>query len=109
MSLLEVTEDTFASQIRKSGPTLVEFGAVWCPPCKALLPILDELSNEYGEKLAVLKVDCDDSPALAAQYGIMSMPTVILFHDGVPVEKLVGLRPKSVYQGILDKYAATVQ
>ncbi|WP_123041497.1 thioredoxin [Cohnella candidum] len=105
MSVQEVNDSTFDSSIAKQGLTLVDFGAVWCPPCKALLPIMDTLSTERGDALRVLKVDCDDSPETASRYGVMSMPTVIVFHDGEPVEKLVGLRPKSAYENVLDKYA----
>ncbi|WP_282942648.1 thioredoxin domain-containing protein [Paenibacillus sp. RC67] len=95
---------SFRDKIRLEGVTLVEFGAVWCPPCKVLLPILEELDREYEDKLSLVKVDCDDSPEVAAEYGIMSMPTVIVFHNGEPVEKLVGLRPKGVYETLLLRY-----
>lgn len=105
MSMLEVNEQSFQGSIREQGVTLVEFGATWCPPCKALLPILDELDHQYGEQVTVLKVDCDDSPAIASEYRVMSMPTVIMFHNGEPVEKLVGLRPKSVYETLIKRYA----
>ncbi|WP_028550304.1 thioredoxin family protein [Paenibacillus sp. UNC451MF] len=102
---MKVNNDTsFRRMIREQGVTLVEFGASWCPPCKVLLPILEELDREYGERLSLLKVDCDASPEVAAEYGIMSMPTVIVFHNGEPVEKLVGLRPKSVYETLLSRY-----
>ncbi|CAH1195383.1 Thioredoxin [Paenibacillus plantiphilus] len=104
MSVLAVNDINFNSEVNKNATTLVEFGAVWCPPCKVLLPILDELSDEYGERLAVLKVDCEESPVTAGGFGILSMPTVIVFHNGEPVEKLVGLRPKNVYENILAKY-----
>jgi thioredoxin 1 len=104
MSLLTVNDTTFQGSLRQQGVTLVDFGAVWCPPCKVLKPILDELSGDYGDKLSVLEVDCDESPGIASEYGIMSMPTVIVFHNGEPVEKLVGLRPKSAYESLLTKY-----
>lgn len=104
MSIQAVNDETFASHIRKEGATLVEFGAVWCPPCRVLLPLLNELSEQQGDKLRVLKVDCDESPVTAGQFGIMSMPTVIVFHNGEPVEKLVGLRPKSAYESVLARY-----
>lgn len=109
MSVQAVHDGNFRAAIRESGATLVEFGAEWCPPCKALLPILEEMSAAHGEGLAVLKVDCDESPQTASQFGILSMPTVILFHDGEPVEKLVGLRPRAVYENALAKYAVTVR
>ncbi|MBW5448577.1 thiol reductase thioredoxin [Cohnella sp. CFH 77786] len=107
MSVFEVNDETFAAEIRPQGTTLVEFGAVWCPPCKALLPILHELSAEQGDGVRVLKVDCDESPATASRFGVMSMPTVIVFHNGEPVEKLVGLRPKRAYENVLAKYTVT--
>jgi len=105
MSVQAVNDVNFAEQIRQSGNTLVEFGAVWCPPCKALLPVLDELSEQYGDGLTILKVDCDESPEAASRFGVMSMPTVILFHNGEPVERLVGLRSKSAYENVLARYA----
>jgi thioredoxin 1 len=104
MNMLAVNDTTFRGSVRQMGVTLVDFGAPWCPPCKVLKPILDELGEEYGEKLAVLEVNCDESPIVATEYGIMSMPTVVVFHNGVPVEKLVGLRPKAVYENLLTKY-----
>lgn len=104
MKMLEVNEKTFHDSIRTEGLTLVDFGATWCPPCKALKPILTQLGEEYGEKLTMLEVDCDDSPELAAQFGVMSMPTVIIFHHGKPVQKLIGLRPKAAYENLLNQY-----
>jgi thioredoxin 1 len=104
MNMLAVNDTTFRGNVRQEGITLVDFGAPWCPPCKVLKPILDELGEEYGENLSVLEVNCDESPNVATEYGIMSMPTVIVFHNGVPVEKLVGLRPKAVYENLLTKY-----
>ncbi|MBA9086642.1 thioredoxin 1 [Fontibacillus solani] len=108
MSIVAVNDNNFASVIPAKGTTLVEFGAVWCPPCKALLPILDDLSNKHAERLTVVKIDCDESPVTAGAYGIMSMPTVIVFQDGEPVEKLVGLRPQSAYENVLSKYMTAV-
>ncbi|OZB98650.1 co-chaperone YbbN [Paenibacillus sp. XY044] len=105
MSIQAVNDTTFVSQIKTQGTTLVEFGAVWCPPCKKLLPLLDELSGELGDQVQFLQVDCDESPATASQFRVMSVPTVIVFRDGEPVEKLVGLRPKSVYEQIVSKHS----
>ncbi|NBD23143.1 thioredoxin family protein [Paenibacillus glycinis] len=106
MTMIAVNDATFHEGIRQEGVTLVEFGAAWCPPCKAIKPLLDQLGAEHGDALAVLELDCDDSPRIATEYGIMSMPTVIVFHDGQPVEKLVGLRPKAVYETLVAKYMA---
>jgi len=104
MGLIAVNDVTFADHVKRQGLTLVDFGAAWCPPCKTLKPILDQLGSEQADRLAVLEVDCDESPELASRYGVMSMPTVLLFHDGEPVEKLVGLRPKASYEHLLAKY-----
>ena len=103
MSVLEMEKTEVQELLRKKGVTVVEFGAEWCAPCKRLLPILEELSLENGPEVAVVKVDVDQSPDLAADYGIMSMPTVLVFKDGEAVDKLVGLRPKPVYQTIIDR------
>ncbi len=102
--LKSVTDADFVSHVNVRGVTVAEFGAPWCPPCKTLLPILEELSDEYGEAVTILKIDVDESPSVAAEYGIMSMPTVIAFKDAQPVEKLVGLRPKEVYKNIISRY-----
>lgn len=99
-----VSETDFGRKVAEKRVTLVDFGAEWCPPCKALLPVMEQLAAQFGERLAVLKVDCDDSPGTAGQFGVMSMPTVIVFKDGVPMEKLVGLRSKAVYEATLSRY-----
>lgn len=104
MTMKHVSDLDFSSSIVPEGITLVEFGAPWCPPCKALLPILDQLDTELEDGISILKVNVDESPASAASYGIMSMPTVIFFRNGEPVDKLVGLRPKEVYSNIIRKH-----
>ncbi|RAV16033.1 thioredoxin family protein [Paenibacillus contaminans] len=106
MSLIHVNDDNFASMVQKGGVTMAEFGAPWCPPCKVLLPILEELSAELGDSVPILTVDVDESPVSAGRFGVMAMPTVIVFHDGEPVEKLVGLRSKAAYAAVLAKAAA---
>jgi thioredoxin 1 len=102
-------EQEFMEAIQAPGLTLVDFDATWCPPCKVLSPILDELHDEYGGAVNLLKVDCDEQPALAAQFGVMSMPTVIFFHQGQPVEKLIGLRPREAYRNLIAKYPSPTQ
>ena len=102
--MLAVNNETFRESVRRSGVTMVDFSAVWCPPCKVLKPIIEELDSAYGDKLAVLMVDTDESPELASEFGVMSNPTVILFSDGEPVEKLIGLRPKAAYETMLSRY-----
>lgn len=104
MTIKRVNEHEFQTDLQTQGITLVDFDAPWCPPCKVLSPILEQLHEELGGTVDVLKVNCDDNPALASKYGIMSMPTVILFNNGEPSEKLVGLRPKDVYKQLIAKY-----
>ncbi len=103
MSMQEVGASQFKSAIERQGVALVEFGAPWCAPCKQLKPILTYLDECYGDRISILQVDCDESPEIAGQYGVMSMPTVVIFKDGVAVDKLVGLRPPVVYQTIIDR------
>ncbi|MFC3797678.1 thioredoxin family protein [Cohnella sp. GCM10012308] len=100
----EASDIDFENAVKPAGVTLVDFGATWCPPCKALLPIIETLAEEYGERVSVVKVDTDESPETASTFGVMANPTVILFNDGQPVEKLVGLRPIDVYRTALNKY-----
>ncbi|MBO9606079.1 MAG: thioredoxin [Paenibacillaceae bacterium] len=104
MSMRSVSEAEFQAGIRPEGVTLVDFGAEWCPPCKVLLPRLKELDAELEGAVPMLKVDVDESPALAEAFGVMSMPTVIVFKDGQPVEKLVGLQPKTAYRNVLARH-----
>ena len=90
-----LTDDTFAETIGAADrPVLVDFTASWCGPCKMISPILDELSVEQAEKLQIVKIDVDENPATTRKYDVMSMPTLILFKDGVPERKLVGARGK---------------
>ncbi|OKP99948.1 co-chaperone YbbN [Paenibacillus sp. P46E] len=98
--------DTVRRQLQEGGTVLVDYGAPWCAPCQSLLPILEQLDEEYGSNITILKVNCDELPELAAEAGVMGLPTVIVYNGGQPMEKLVGLRPKSAYQGVLDKFAA---
>lgn len=86
-----LTDETFDSFItRSSVPVLVDFWAEWCAPCRLIAPLVENVSNEYGEKLAVCKIDIDSSPKVAARLGITALPTLILFKDGSPVARHVG-------------------
>ncbi len=90
------TDDNFAAEVKGSEtPVLVDFGAEWCGPCRALAPIVQDLASEYDGKLKVGTVDIDHSRQVAAEYGIMSVPTIIFFKGGKAVDKIVGLRPKA--------------
>ena len=91
-----VTDETFNQEVLKSDtPTLVDFWAVWCGPCRMVAPVVDEIAREQVGKLKVMKLDVDENQSTAMAYGVMSIPTLILFKDGQPVERIVGFRPKS--------------
>ncbi len=90
-----VTEQTFEQEVLGSEqPVLVDFWAEWCGPCHAIAPVLDQIADEHSE-LKVLKLNIDEEPAIAQRYGVMSIPTVILFKDGEPQAAAVGAMPKS--------------
>jgi thioredoxin 1 len=91
----EVSDGNFESSVLQAGiPTVVDFWAVWCGPCKMIAPILDDIANEYEGKLQVAKLDVDHNGEAAMKYGVMSIPTLILFKAGQPVERIVGFMPK---------------
>lgn len=95
MAEIILTEATFENEVINSDiPVLVDFWATWCGPCRMLAPIIEEIANEYEGKVKVGKVNVDEQSALAAKYGIMSIPTLILFKNGEIAEKTVGLRSK---------------
>jgi thioredoxin 1 len=90
-----VTQDNFDSEVLKSGvPVLVDFWAAWCGPCRAIAPTVEEIASEYSGRLKVVKVDVDENQDVSIQYGVQSIPTLILFKAGQPVERLVGAYPK---------------
>jgi thioredoxin 1 len=89
-----VTDDAFAAEVLESErPVLVDFTAAWCPPCRVMKPVLAELAAERDD-LRVVQLDVDAEQRIAAEYGVLSMPTFILFRDGREVQRLVGARPR---------------
>jgi len=99
VKIRDLNDEDFNTVIEGSAvPVLVDFWAKWCTPCKTLLPVLDELSEEYGSKVSIAKINVDDAPKTAGHYKIMSIPTLILFKDGKVFEQAVGMRPKSFLQ-----------
>ena len=97
MSLLKLTFDSFDEAI-SSGRALVDFWAGWCMPCRMVAPIIDDLAEKYKGSVTVAKVDVDEENALAARFGVMSIPTVILFDNGVEVKRFVGVQTKEKYE-----------
>lgn len=95
-AVAELSAATFDEEVVASPvPVLVEFWAQWCPPCKVLAPILDELAAEHGEALRVRKVNSDEDPELAARFEVMAVPTILLFVEGELRQRLVGARSKA--------------
>lgn len=93
---IEVTDQTFDELVLKAGlPTVVDFWAVWCGPCKMIAPVLEEIADEYEGRLQVAKLNVDYNNEMAMRYGVMSIPTLILFKNGQAVERLVGFMPKA--------------
>lgn len=96
MKPIEITDNNFEKEVLKStSPVLIDFWAVWCGPCKIIAPVVEEIANEYEGKLKVGKLDVDNNPQTSVKYGIRSIPTLLLFKDGVVVDTIIGAIPKS--------------
>jgi thioredoxin 1 len=105
-NLKEFTDQNFEAEVLKStGPVLVDFWAEWCPPCRMLTPTIEKLANDYAGKVKVGKVDTDSNRDVSIKYGIMSIPTVILFRNGEVAQKFVGLRNEREFREALDALA----
>jgi thioredoxin len=91
----------FPTVVATSGITVLDFTAAWCGPCRTIKPVLAALADEY--KVRVVMIDCDAEPILAEQFGVRSMPTVVLLRDGVEVGRAVGARPRAFFAGMLDR------
>ena len=89
-----LTDATFDGEIA-NGSTIVDFWAPWCGPCRMVGPVIDEIAQEHGDKVTVGKVNVDENPATAQKFGIMSIPTIILFKDGEAAKKVIGARSKA--------------
>ena len=98
-----VTDKTFEAETAE-GLVLVDFWATWCGPCKAIAPVLDELSSEYEGKARIVKIDVDQNPNLAAQYGIRSIPTLFMFKNGEKVDATMGMQPKAQLTALINKH-----
>lgn len=100
--MVTLTESNFETEVAK-GPMLVDFWATWCGPCKMIAPVLEELAPLYEGRMRIGKVDVDQNRTLAVKYGVMSIPTLILFKDGKSAERIVGYVPKKDLQSRLDR------
>ena len=105
-SIIDVTDNNFAAEVLESAePVLVDFWAPWCGPCRIVAPHLEELNNERGD-LRVVKLNVDDNPQTAAQYGVMSIPTLILFKGGQEAKKIIGAMQKKRLEQELEPVLA---
>lgn len=103
-NLVEVGEDNFEEKVIKSTiPVIVDFAAEWCPPCKILGPVVEEIAQEYEGRALVCHLDVDRAPNLAREYRVMSIPTIIFFKDGKPADSSIGAVPKQKLTEILDR------
>ena len=104
----EFTDGNFETEVLKAEtPVLVDFWEPWCGPCRMVAPIVEEISNEYAGKIKVGKVNTDDNQMIASQYGIMSIPTIMIFKDGEVVERVIGAQPKAALTSKIESVLAS--
>lgn len=103
MAIVQVQDQQFQDTV-KDGVVLVDFWAPWCGPCKMIAPVLEQLSEKYGDKVTIAKVNVDDNPETASQYGVMSIPTLKLFKNGEVVQTAVGFRPLDDLASLLEPH-----
>jgi thioredoxin 1 len=100
--VLEVTDKSFEEDVLQAeAPTLVDFWAAWCGPCRMIAPVVEEIAEQYADQLQVAKMDVDANPQTPGQLGIMGIPTLILFKNGEEVERVVGFRPKEALEEVI--------
>lgn len=102
--LVHVSDDNFEQEVIKSEkPVLVDFWAPWCGPCRAIGPVVEDLAEVYKDRVKVAKLNIDDNPKTATVYGVMSIPTIVLFKNGNALDKVVGLVPKDRLEDLMKK------
>jgi len=102
---IHLTEETFKKEVLESNiPVLIDFWATWCGPCKMIAPFIEQMANEYEGKAKICKVDVDSNQNIAMQYGIRSIPTVLIFKNGEVVDTIIGAVPKNQLTSKLEEY-----
>lgn len=102
-NIIKIDQSSFQKTVVESQkPVLVDFWAEWCGPCRAVAPYIEELAGEYKDKAGFAKINVDENPQLASQYGVMSIPTIIIFKNGKPEQQVIGFKPKSELKKLLD-------
>lgn len=103
-----ISDASFESEVTNAqGPVLVDFWAEWCGPCRMIAPVLEKIADEYADSLKIAKLDVDHNPQTMTKFGVQSIPTLILFKDGQPVERLVGFMPKERLLSKIKPYIGT--
>ncbi|MCL2930315.1 MAG: thioredoxin [Trichodesmium sp. St16_bin4-tuft] len=104
----QVTDSSFKKDVLGSDiPVLVDFWAPWCGPCRMVAPVVEEIADQFKDKVKVVKINTDDNPNIASQYGIRSIPTLMIFKEGQKVDMVVGAVPKNTLANTLEKYLQT--
>jgi thioredoxin 1 len=106
MAVVTVTDSSFKSDVLDADvATIVDFWAVWCGPCRQIAPALEELAGDFEGKVQVAKLNVDENPKIAAQFGIRSIPTLVVIKSGAEVDRQVGAGPKQTLRGLFEKHA----
>jgi thioredoxin 1 len=103
--VVELTENSFASEVEQGqGITVVDFWAPWCGPCRFVAPVIEQLASDYAGRVRFAKLNVDDAPNVAGEFGIRSIPTIAIFRDGKPVDRVVGAVPRAQLEALIQKH-----